>query len=120
LMHWWPAPWPAARRVSCKSRLLHRKIRVEKTMIRTTTTISNRLGLHARASAKLTKLAGSFPCEVWMYRGDRRVNAKSIMGVMMLAAGMGINVDVETDGTREQEAMDALLALINDKFGEGE
>ncbi len=89
-------------------------------MIKTTTTISNRLGLHARASAKLTKLAGAFPCEVWMSRGDRRVNAKSIMGVMMLAAGMGVVVEVETSGEREQEAMDALLALINDKFGEGE
>lgn len=89
-------------------------------MIKTTTTISNKLGLHARASAKLTKLAGSFPCEVWMSRGDRRVNAKSIMGVMMLAAGLGVEVCVETSGEREQEAMDALLALINDKFGEGE
>ncbi|MBK1683175.1 HPr family phosphocarrier protein [Rhodoferax fermentans] len=89
-------------------------------MIKTTTTISNKLGLHARASAKLTKLAGSFPCEVWMSRGDRRVNAKSIMGVMMLAAGQGVEVGVETSGEREQEAMDALLALINDKFGEGE
>lgn len=83
-------------------------------------TISNRLGLHARASAKLTKLAGSFPCEVWVSRGDRRVNAKSIMGVMMLAAGVGVKVELETDGEREQEAMDALLALMNDKFGEGE
>ena len=89
-------------------------------MIRTTTTISNKLGLHARASAKLTKLAGSYPCEVWMSRGDRRVNAKSIMGVMMLAAGIGSEVDLETSGEREQEAMDALLALIADKFGEGE
>ncbi|OIN91022.1 MAG: phosphocarrier protein HPr [Comamonadaceae bacterium CG1_02_60_18] len=89
-------------------------------MIKTTTTISNKLGLHARASAKLTKLAGSFPCEVWMSRGDRRVNAKSIMGVMMLAAGMGVEVEVETSGEREQEAMTALLALIDDKFGEGE
>jgi phosphocarrier protein HPr len=89
-------------------------------MIKATTTISNKLGLHARASAKLTKLAGSFPCEVWMARGDRRVNAKSIMGVMMLAAGMGVQVEVETSGEREQEAMDALLALIQDKFGEGE
>ena len=89
-------------------------------MIKTTTTVSNKLGLHARASAKLTKLAGSFPCEVWMYRGDRRVNAKSIMGVMMLAAGIGTQVEVETQGDREQEAMDALLALIADKFGEGE
>jgi len=89
-------------------------------MIKTTTTISNKLGLHARASAKLTKLAGSFACEVWMSRGERRVNAKSIMGVMMLAAGLGVQVEVETNGEREQEAMDALLALINDKFGEGE
>jgi phosphocarrier protein len=76
--------------------------------------------LHARASAKLTKLAGSFSCEVWMTRGDRRVNAKSIMGVMMLAAGIGSQVTLETNGEREQEAMDALLALIADKFGEGE
>ena len=89
-------------------------------MIKTSTTISNKLGLHARASAKLTKLAGSFPCEVFMSRGDRRINAKSIMGVMMLAAGIGAQVVVETEGEQEQEAMDALLALINDKFGEGE
>jgi phosphocarrier protein HPr len=89
-------------------------------MTRTTTTINNKLGLHARASAKLTKLAGSYPCDVWMSRGDRRVNAKSIMGVMMLAAGIGSEVVIETVGEREQEAMDALLALIADKFGEGE
>ncbi|GAB2525546.1 MULTISPECIES: HPr family phosphocarrier protein [unclassified Simplicispira] len=89
-------------------------------MIKTSTTISNKLGLHARASAKLTKLAGSFPCEVFMSRGDRRINAKSIMGVMMLAAGMGSVVEIETSGAQEQEAMDALLALITDKFGEGE
>ncbi|MGB3072255.1 MAG: HPr family phosphocarrier protein [Ottowia sp.] len=89
-------------------------------MIKNETTISNKLGLHARASAKLTKLAGSFPCEVWMSKGERRVNAKSIMGVMMLAAGIGSVVTVETDGECEQEAMDALLALIADKFGEGE
>jgi len=89
-------------------------------MIKTTVTISNKLGLHARASAKLTKLAGSFASEVWMSRGDRRVNAKSIMGVMMLAAGMGSTVEVETSGPDEQVAMDALLALINDRFGEGE
>jgi phosphocarrier protein len=89
-------------------------------MIKTTTTINNKLGLHARASAKLTKLAGSFPCDVWMSRGERRVNAKSIMGVMMLAAGMGITVEIETHGEREQEAMDALLALVADRFGEGE
>jgi phosphocarrier protein HPr len=89
-------------------------------MIKTSTTISNKLGLHARASAKLTKLAGSFACEVWMSRGERRVNAKSIMGVMMLAAGMGTTVEVETNGADEQAAMSALLALIQDKFGEGE
>lgn len=89
-------------------------------MIKTTVTISNKLGLHARASAKLTKLAGSHACEVWMSRGERRVNAKSIMGVMMLAAGIGTEVEIETSGTDEQVAMDAILALINDKFGEGE
>ena len=89
-------------------------------MIKTSVTISNKLGLHARASAKLTKLAGSYPCEVWISRGDRRVNAKSIMGVMMLAAGLGATVELETHGEREQEAMDALVALMNDKFGEGE
>ena len=89
-------------------------------MMRTEITISNKLGLHARASAKLTKLAAAYPCEVWMSRGARRINAKSIMGVMMLAAGIGAQVVVETEGEQEQEAMDALLALINDKFGEGE
>jgi len=89
-------------------------------MIKNSITISNKLGLHARASAKLTKLAGSYPCEVWMSKGERRINAKSIMGVMMLAAGMGTQVEMETDGPQEQEAMDALLALIADKFGEGQ
>jgi phosphocarrier protein len=89
-------------------------------MIQTNTTIINKLGLHARASAKLTKLAGSFPCDVWMSRGERRINAKSIMGVMMLAAGIGSEVSIECDGEREGEAMSALLALIADKFGEGE
>jgi phosphocarrier protein HPr len=89
-------------------------------MIKTTTTISNKLGLHARASAKLTKLAGSYPCEVWVSRGERRVNGKSIMGVMMLAAGVGAEITLETNGDKEQEAMDSLLALIADKFGEGE
>ena len=89
-------------------------------MIQQTTTIINKLGLHARASAKLTKTAGSFPCEVWISKGDRRVNAKSIMGVMMLAAGIGSEVLIETHGDQEQAAMDALLALIADKFGEGE
>jgi len=89
-------------------------------MIKTTATISNKLGLHARASAKLTKLAGSYPCEVWMTKGERRVNAKSIMGVMMLAAGLGATVEIDINGEGELEAMDALLALIDDKFGEGE
>jgi phosphocarrier protein HPr len=89
-------------------------------MIKTNTTINNKLGLHARASAKLTKLAGTYPCEVWLSKGERRVNAKSIMGVMMLAAGVGSEVVLETDGEREQDAMTALLALIHDKFGEGE
>ncbi len=89
-------------------------------MIKATTTISNKLGLHARASAKLTKLAGSYPCDVWIARGERRVNAKSILGVMMLAAGIGTEVHVEANGEREQEALDQILALIADKFGEGE
>jgi phosphocarrier protein len=82
--------------------------------------IINKLGLHARASAKLTQLASTFPCEVWMSRNARRINAKSIMGVMMLAAAKGATVTIETIGEREQEAMIALLALINDYFGEGE
>ncbi|GHC95062.1 phosphocarrier protein HPr [Pseudorhodoferax aquiterrae] len=89
-------------------------------MIKATTSINNKLGLHARASAKLTKLAGSFPCEVWIAKGERRVNAKSIMGVMMLAAGLGSTVVIDTEGPQEQEAMDAVLALIADKFGEAE
>ncbi|MEX1165968.1 MAG: HPr family phosphocarrier protein [Hydrogenophaga sp.] len=89
-------------------------------MIKNTVTISNRLGLHARASAKLTKIAGSHACEVWMSKGERRINAKSIMGVMMLAAGMGSEVEIETDGVDEQPCMEAILALINDKFGEDE
>jgi phosphocarrier protein len=89
-------------------------------MIRSTVTISNKLGLHARASAKLTKMAGGFQCEVHMARNGRRINAKSIMGVMMLAAGLGSEVEIETDGADEQAAMEALLGLINDKFGEGQ
>ena len=88
-------------------------------MIKVRKTISNKLGLHARASAKLTKLAGSYPCEVFMSRGDRRINAKSIMGVMMLAAGMGSEVEIETDGEQEEEAMEAIVDLIDNKFGEG-
>ena len=89
-------------------------------MPQATTIISNKLGLHARASAKLTKLAGSFPCEVWISKGERRVNAKSIMGVMMLAAGLGSEVNLDTEGEQAQEALEALLALMADKFGEGE
>jgi phosphocarrier protein HPr len=89
-------------------------------MVKASATITNKLGLHARASAKLTKLAGSFPCEIWISRGERRVNAKSIMGVMMLAAGNGTTVELDTQGERAQEAIDALQAMINDRFGEGE
>ncbi len=89
-------------------------------MARAETEIVNKLGLHARASAKLTQLAGSFPCEVWMEKGASRINAKSIMGVMMLAAGKGSQVVVETTGPQEQAALDAILALIADRFGEGE
>ena len=89
-------------------------------MIKSTLTISNKLGLHARASAKLTKLAGSFKCEVFMTRNNRRVNAKSIMGVMMLAAGLGSQVELETEGVDEQAAQDAITALVNEKFGEGQ
>ena len=89
-------------------------------MLTKETEIINKLGLHARASAKLTQLAGKYKCEVWMAKGTRRINAKSIMGVMMLAAGKGSKVMVETNGPDEVEAMDALLALIADYFGEGE
>jgi len=89
-------------------------------MIKASITISNKLGLHARASAKLTKLAGSFQSDVFMTRNDRRVNAKSIMGVMMLAAGIGSIVELEVNGSDERAALDALIALINDKFGEGQ
>jgi phosphocarrier protein HPr len=89
-------------------------------MIKRVATISNRLGLHARASAKLTKLAGGFASDVHLTRNGRRVNAKSIMGVMMLAAGPGSEVEIETEGADEQAAMDVIVALINDKFGEGQ
>ena len=82
--------------------------------------IINKLGLHARASAKLTQLASQYPCEVWLSRNGRRVNAKSIMGVMMLAAARGTTIAIETNGEKEQEAMAALQALIKDYFGEGE
>lgn len=80
--------------------------------------IVNKLGLHARASAKLTQLAGSFPCEVWMERNNRRINAKSIMGVMMLAAGKGSKVVIDCEGERADEALRAIQALIADRFGE--
>lgn len=89
-------------------------------MLSNETEIVNKLGLHARASARLSQMAGKYKCEVWMAKGARRVNAKSIMGVMMLAAGKGSRITLETDGVDEQEAMTALLALIADKFGEGE
>ncbi len=89
-------------------------------MVRAEIEITNKLGLHARASAKLTQMATGFNAEVWMEKGSRRVNAKSIMGVMMLAAEKGSKVVVETVGTDEQQALDALLQLIGNKFGEGE
>ncbi|MCM0608708.1 MAG: HPr family phosphocarrier protein [Ideonella sp. WA131b] len=89
-------------------------------MIQSSITISNKLGLHARASAKLTKLAGSYRSEIHLSRNGRRVNAKSIMGVMMLAAGLGASIEIEADGPDEAEAMDALRLLIDSRFGEGE
>jgi phosphocarrier protein len=89
-------------------------------MIKSSITISNKLGLHARASAKLTKLAGGFSSDIHLSRNGRRVNAKSIMGVMMLAAGMGTEIEIEVDGADERPAMDALRALIDSRFGEGE
>ena len=89
-------------------------------MIKSNITISNKLGLHARASAKFTKLAGGFASDVHLSRNNRRVNAKSIMGVMMLAAGMGSEIEIEADGADEHEAMAALRSLIESKFGEGE
>lgn len=89
-------------------------------MIQTRIQISNKLGLHARASAKLTKLAGGFKAEIHLSRNGRRVNAKSIMGVMMLAAGLGSEIEIEAEGDDEQQAMNALRELIDNKFGEGE
>jgi len=82
--------------------------------------ITNKLGLHARASAKLTKIAGSYPCEVWMERNGKRINAKSIMGVMMLAAGKGSTIVIDTEGEQAEEALSALVALVRNKFGEAE
>lgn len=89
-------------------------------MLRREAEIINKLGLHARASAKLTQTASRFAAEVWMEKNGRRINAKSIMGVMMLAAAKGSTVTIETDGSDEAEAMEAILALIADRFGEGE
>ncbi|MDY0011925.1 MAG: HPr family phosphocarrier protein [Rhodocyclaceae bacterium] len=89
-------------------------------MPRTETEIINKLGLHARASAKLTQTASQFPCDVWLERNGRRVNAKSIMGVMMLAAAKGAMVTIDTEGEQAEAALQALLELIADKFGEGE
>ncbi len=89
-------------------------------MLRREILIANKLGLHARASAKLTKLASEFDSDVWLGKGTRRVNAKSIMGVMMLAAGQGTRLVLEADGADAQQALDALDALVQDKFGEGE
>jgi phosphocarrier protein len=89
-------------------------------MIRANLTISNKLGLHARASAKLTKLASGFKSDIQLSRSGRRVNAKSIMGVMMLAAGIGSELEIEADGPDEKAAVDAIRVLIDDKFGEGE
>jgi phosphocarrier protein len=82
--------------------------------------IINKLGLHARASAKLTQAASAFQCDVWITRNGRRVNAKSIMGVMMLAAGQGSSVSIEATGADAEQALAAILQLIGDKFGEGE
>ena len=89
-------------------------------MIKRPITISNKLGLHARASAKLTQAASKFQSSVFIAKNGRRVNAKSIMGVMMLAAGLGSTVELETDGPDEEAAIGAIVALFNDKFGEGE
>jgi phosphocarrier protein len=89
-------------------------------MVKRTIRISNKLGLHARASAKLTQAASKFESGVWISRNGRRVNAKSIMGVMMLAAGLGASVELETDGPDEVAAIDAIEKLFADKFDEGE
>lgn len=89
-------------------------------MIQQDLEIINKLGLHARASAKFTQLAARYQSDVWLTRNARRINAKSIMGVMMLAAGKGAKMTLEAEGTDERECVDALCALVNDKFGEGE
>jgi len=89
-------------------------------MLKREVKVVNKLGLHARASAKLTQMASKFACAVWIARNARRVNAKSIMGVMMLAAGLGSTVEVETDGADEADAMAAIEKLFADRFGEAE
>ena len=89
-------------------------------MVQSDTTIINKLGLHARASGVLTQTVTPFKSDVWIIRNGRRVNAKSIMGVMMLAAGIGSTLTIEADGEDEQAALDAVLAVIADKFGDGE
>ena len=85
-----------------------------------TTTIVNKLGLHARASAKLTQVAAQFPCEVWLSARNKRINGKSIMGVMMLAAGKGMEITVDTTGDQADQALAAIVTLIDNKFGESE
>ena len=89
-------------------------------MIRREITLINRLGLHARAASKLVQTASGFPAQVWLHRDERRVNAKSIMGVLLLAAPCGTELVLEVEGDQEAEAMEALVALIEDRFGEGE
>jgi phosphocarrier protein len=89
-------------------------------MPRSEAQIVNKLGLHARASAKLTQTANQYPCDVWLERDGRRVNAKSIMGVMMLAAAHGATITIDTEGPDAEAALQAILALIADRFGEGE
>jgi phosphocarrier protein HPr len=89
-------------------------------MPQTEAEIVNKLGLHARAAAKLTQLASGFQSQIWLTRNGRRVNAKSIMGVMMLAAGKGAKIDIETDGSDADMALQAILKLVADKFGENE
>lgn len=89
-------------------------------MAQATVTIINALGLHLRASSKLSQLATKFPCEVWLSRGNKKVNAKSVLGVTMLAAGPGTQITILTEGAQDEAALEALVALINDKFGEGQ
>lgn len=87
-------------------------------MPRQTVTITNKLGLHLRASSKLSQLASSFDCEIWLERNSKRINAKSVLGVTMLAAGLGSEVVIDTSGRQEEEAMESLVKLFSDKFGE--